>query len=159
MQPIEQFRPISSTSASFTSGNAPASSMSDSLGSTLKEFGRSRVLDDTKRPWRDSMEVSESIGEESLVYDSIQPLCYDSGNLPGKATKTKSSRKPALRKDIGISLGAAKEDPNISDPLLASQKFFACHFYKLDPRKYGPWTDLKFASCPSLHVTKLRYIK
>lgn len=107
------------------------------------------------------MGSSGSIGEESFVCDPTQSSSCDSGNLSGKTTRRKSSRKPlrAVRKHTGLSLGTAEGDPNIGVPLSASPKFFACPFYKLDPGKYGPWTDIKFKSCPGFHFTELRYIK
>ncbi|PMD31495.1 hypothetical protein L207DRAFT_189298 [Hyaloscypha variabilis F] len=37
--------------------------------------------------------------------------------------------------------------------------YFACHFYKLDPVKYGIWTDIKYEKCPGSRITELRRIK
>jgi len=36
---------------------------------------------------------------------------------------------------------------------------FACPFYKLDPGKYGIWTDDKYKECPGSRITELRRIK
>jgi hypothetical protein len=36
---------------------------------------------------------------------------------------------------------------------------FACHFYKMDPNKYGPWTERKYRTCVAPSVRELRRIK
>ncbi len=36
---------------------------------------------------------------------------------------------------------------------------FACHFYKLDPVKYGIWTDIKYENCPGSRIKELRHIR
>jgi hypothetical protein len=61
-------------------------------------------------------------------------------------------------KNSGFSVGAPGNNPSIIEPL-DTPKFFACHFYKLDARKYGPWTDMKYENCPGSHIMELRRIK
>lgn len=54
--------------------------------------------------------------------------------------------------------GDPGDDPN-SAGSSESLPNFACHFYKLDFVKYGPWTDKKYEKCPTSRITDLRRIK
>jgi hypothetical protein len=54
--------------------------------------------------------------------------------------------------------GDPGDDPN-SVGSSESLPNFACHFYKLNFRKYGPWTDTKYEKCPTSRITDLRRIK
>jgi hypothetical protein len=101
----------------------------------------------------------------------------DSGDTPQGNTDGEPSEAPGADPGGSISSGftldspdggsgKSPNDPNGDpgdDPNSAgsseSLPNFACHFYKLDFRKYGPWTDTKYEKCPTSRITDLRRIK
>jgi hypothetical protein len=54
--------------------------------------------------------------------------------------------------------GGDPGEPSLTAPPGTPQNF-ACHFFKLDHVKYGPWTHKIYDKCPSTRMTELRRIK
>jgi hypothetical protein len=63
-----------------------------------------------------------------------------------------------LNKRRGDPSGDPGDDPHVT-PSPGTSFYFACHFYKFDSRKFGPWTDDKYEKCPCSHITELRHIR
>jgi hypothetical protein len=54
--------------------------------------------------------------------------------------------------------GDPGDDPSLTE-VPGGPPDFACHFHKLDPIKYGPWTDSKYGKCHASTIKALRRIK
>ncbi|PMD33108.1 hypothetical protein L207DRAFT_175446 [Hyaloscypha variabilis F] len=81
-----------------------------------------------------------------------------SGNT-GKDPYRSPNRNPD---DPGDDPGDDPRDEPGDEPTPAESRDkpnFACHFYKLNPGKYGIWTDDKYKECPGSRITELRRIK
>jgi hypothetical protein len=76
----------------------------------------------------------------------------DSGDNYG-GRKDNNSKKPRGDPD-----GSPDDDPSPAGST-GGLPDFACHFHKLDPTKYGPWTDRKYKQCTGSSITELRRIK
>jgi hypothetical protein len=66
-----------------------------------------------------------------------------------------ANRSPA--KDQDHSPDDPGDDP-MSTSDLPDDRDYACHFYKRDHIKYGPWNK-KYSMCSSSRITRLRDIK
>jgi len=77
-------------------------------------------------------------------------LNYGDRNQGGKGQDFKKLREDATGSRDGVSStgGSQRYPPN-----------FACHFYKLNWKKYSPWADQKYEKCTGSRITELRRIK
>lgn len=105
---------------------------------------------ETQQPSEGSSSIT--VSRDPYFTSRSQKHDRDSGESDDEE-KDSSSKKP--RRDGGGdpdddpgSMGTPRDTPN-----------FACHFHKLNPRKYGPWTDQRYEKCTASRIKQLRRIK
>jgi len=120
--------------------NAPSGSSPQNHGRGSGESDRRGEGSSFKRPRRESDGNSGGTPDGSPDGNPIE----NPGGDPGK-----NPDNPG---------GEPGDDPSLVEPPNTLPNF-ACHFFKLDPRKYGPWTGSKYEKCPGSRITELRRIK
>ncbi|KIN03488.1 hypothetical protein OIDMADRAFT_26180 [Oidiodendron maius Zn] len=99
------------------------------------------------------------------------PSADPSGNSDGDPVDNRGSESGEIPSNdvVRDPTGDKRRDPNDPDrdpgddpscvEISDTPPDFACHFHKLNPLKYGPWTDRKYEKCPGSRITELRRIK
>ena len=146
------------------SSSAPTSKNGPSEGSPQKHGRGSEECDgqeegnssNCKRHRQGSEGGSEDTHGGDSEGDPVENPGADTVGTPGDDTFSHPYGAPDKNpEDPG---GDPGDDPSLAESL-DNVPNFACHFYKLDPIKYGPWTDNKYEKCPGSRITALRRIK
>jgi hypothetical protein len=135
----------------------PSSSSQQKRGLSSGERDKDRQGSNFKRHRRESDgnvgytpnpdEGSERAPEEGSDDDSGVDNIEDDKNSPER-DPDKNPGEP----------GGDPGEPSLTDPP-DTPRNFACHFFKLDHVKYGPWAHNKYDKCPSTRMIELRRIK
>lgn len=145
-------RASGSSSSAPTNGNLPSNS-------SKRKHGRGSANSDEREEGKRSKTSRRGSERNSGDNPDQSPDPDSHGSPKDDATKDPSKDPDKSPDNPGWDPGGDPgDDPSLTLPLDPLPNF-ACPFYKLDPRKYGPWTDTKFEKCPGSRITELRRIK
>ncbi|KAE9366629.1 hypothetical protein N431DRAFT_562011 [Stipitochalara longipes BDJ] len=127
----------------------------------VEEAGIQGNSSSSKRPRHGFDPMLERMQDKYVYGDFVECPSGFPGGLSGENHEDDNARDiyGCFLENLSTIIENPGDNKNIIEPLGSPPRLFACHFHKLDPRKYGPWTDIKYDKCSSSHITQLRHIK